>query len=277
MAYQDYYAALGVDRQATADQIKRAYRKLARQYHPDVNKDPGAEERFKQINEAYEVLSDPEKRSVYDQYGTTTPPEAGGWREAPDSGEFSEFFQQLFGGGFARGRSRGPMRGGDYQVGLTLSLEEAYRGGRRNLQINGQNVSVDIPVGARDGTRIRVAGGGGPGNPPGDLVIQIKLAPHPLYRLEGDDLYLEIPVPAPIAVVGGKVRVPTLDGPVELTIPPRTQSGRTLRLRGQGWPRAGGRGDLYAAVRIVIPEQPSPAEEELYRKLAQVIRAEGVS
>ena len=277
MAYQDYYAALGVDRQANADQIRRAYRKLARQYHPDVNKDPGAEERFKQINEAYEVLSDPEKRSVYDRYGSATPPETGGWGEVPESGDFSEFFQQLFGGGFGRGRARGPMRGGDYQVGLSLSLEEAYRGGRRNLQINGQSVSVDIPAGARDGTRIRVAGGGGSGNPPGDLVIQIKLAPHPLYRLEGDDLYLEIPVPAPIAVIGGKVRVPTLDGPVELTIPPHTQSGRTLRLRGQGWPRAAGRGDLYAAVRIVIPEQPSPTEEELYRKLAQVIRAEGVS
>ena len=280
MAYQDYYAVLGVNRQATTDEIKRAYRKLARKYHPDVNKDPGAEERFKQINEAYAVLSDPEKRQIYDQYGTTTPqpgPEVWTWEGTPEGGEFSEFFQQLFGGGFRRPRSRGPMRGGDYQVGLTLSLEEAYRGGSQTIEINGQTITIDIPAGARDGTRIRVAGQGGAGNPPGDLWIQIRLAPHPLYRLEGDDLYLEIPVPAPIAVVGGKVRVPTFEGPVDLTIPPRTQSGRTLRLRGRGWQRPGGRGDLYATVRIVIPEHPTPAEEDLYRKLAQAIRAEGVS
>lgn len=284
--FKDYYATLGVPKSASASDVKRAYRKLARGYHPDVNKDPGAEDRFKEIGEAYAVLSDPEKRNVYDTYGTTQappPPPPGGWRyeggaEGIDPEVFSEFFQGLFGGGDryddllgGRGVRRGPRRGEDYTAEISLPLESAYRGGEETLNIGGEVLTVTIPPGVRGGSRIRLAGKGSPGSPPGDLYLRVRLAGHPVFRLEGDDIYVTVDVPAPTAVVGGNVRVPSLDGPVDLTVPPKSRAGRRLRLRGRGWPkRGGGRGDAYAELHVTVPENPSPEEERLYRELARL-------
>ncbi|WP_243027657.1 DnaJ C-terminal domain-containing protein [Thermus albus] len=272
---KDYYAILGVPRNATQEEIKRAYKRLARQYHPDVNKSPEAEERFKEINEAYAVLSDPEKRKVYDTYGTATPPPPpppGGYDFSGfDVEDFSDFFQELFGGGLFGGMGRRrPRRGRDLRAELPLSLEEAFRGGEKVVEVGGRRVSVRIPPGVQEGSTIRLAGLGGPGEPPGDLLLRVRLLPHPVFRLEGQDLYATLDVPAPIAVVGGKVRAPTLEGPVEVTIPPRTQAGKKLRLKGKGFPGPHGRGDLYLEVRVVIPEHLSPEEEALWRKLKEV-------
>ncbi|KHG65941.1 molecular chaperone DnaJ [Thermus sp. 2.9] len=272
---KDYYAILGVPKNATQEEIKRAYKRLARQYHPDVNKSPEAEERFKEINEAYAVLSDPEKRKLYDTYGTATPPPPpppGGYDFSGfDVEDFSDFFQELFGGGlFGR---RGRRRGRDVRAELPLTLEEAFHGGERVLEVGGRRVSVRIPPGVQEGSVIRVPGMGGPGEPPGDLLLQVRLLPHPTFRLEGNDLYATLDVPAPIAVVGGKVRARTLEGPVEVTIPPRTQAGRKLRLRGKGFPGPSGRGDLYLEVRLTIPERLSPEEEALWKKLAEAYYA----
>lgn len=275
---KDYYAILGVPRNATQEEIKRAYKRLARQYHPDVNKSPEAEERFKEINEAYAVLSDPEKRKVYDTYGTATPPPPpppGGYDFSGfDVEDFSDFFQELFGGGLFGGMGRRrPRKGRDLRAELPLTLEEAFRGGEKVVEVGGRRVSVRIPPGVQEGTTIRLAGLGGPGDPPGDLLLTVRLLPHPVFRLEGQDLYATLDVPAPIAVVGGKVRAPTLEGPVEVTIPPRTQAGKKLRLKGKGFPGPHGRGDLYLEVRVVIPEHLSPEEEALWRRLKEVHHA----
>ncbi|MCS7057738.1 MAG: DnaJ domain-containing protein [Meiothermus sp.] len=290
MAYKDYYKILGVSRDASEEEIKRAFKRLARKYHPDVNKEPGAEERFKEINEAYTVLSDPEKRRFYDTYGSAVG--SGQWQGPPPGqgdfggfvgniGDFSEFFQQLFGFG---GRVRGSGFGGladffgaearrrvDLELELPLTLEEAYRGGEKTISVGPEQLKVRIPPGVREGQRVRLAGKGGDG---GDLYLVVRLRPGSQMRLEGDDIYTTVDVPAPIAVVGGKVRIQTLDGPVELTIPKRTQSGRKLRLVGKGWPRKDGtRGNQYAEVRVVIPTHPSPEEERLYAQLAELVRA----
>ncbi|GAB5603778.1 molecular chaperone DnaJ2 [Thermus sp. FJN-A] len=276
---KDYYAILGVPRNATQEEIKRAYKRLARQYHPDVNKSPGAEERFKEINEAYAVLSDPEKRRIYDTYGTTEappPPPPGGYDFSGfDVEDFSDFFQELFGEGLfgRRGHRARPRRGRDLQAELFLTLEEAFHGGEKVLEVGGRRVSVRIPPGTREGSVLRLAGMGGPGEPPGDLLLTVRLLPHPVFRLEGQDLYATLDVPAPIAVVGGKVRAQTLEGPVEVTIPPRTQAGRKLRLKGKGFPGPSGRGDLYLEVRLTIPERLTPEEEALWRKLAEAHHA----
>ncbi len=289
MAYKDYYKILGVSKNATEDEIKRAFKKLARKYHPDVSKEPGAEEKFKEINEAYTVLSDPEKRRYYDTYGAAAG--SAGWQGPPPGqggfggftgnvGDFSDFFQQLFGGRggfgglgdlFEQVPSRGARRvAGDLEAELPLSLEEAYRGGEKTISIGSERLTVRIPPGVREGQKIRLAGKGRAG---GDLYLHVKLQSRPEMRLEGDDIYTVVEVPAPIAVVGGKVRVQTLDGPVEITIPKRTQAGRKLRLAGKGWPRKDkSRGDQYAEVRVTIPTNPSPEEERLYAQLAELIK-----
>ncbi|WP_299431829.1 DnaJ C-terminal domain-containing protein [uncultured Meiothermus sp.] len=289
MAYKDYYKILGVSKNASEDEIKKAFKKLARKYHPDINRDPGAEDKFKEINEAYTVLSDAEKRKFYDTYGTTAG--SGNWQGPPPGqggfggftgnvGDFSDFFQQLFGnmggrGGFGDLFGETPRQGQrrvgeDLEAELPLGLEDAYRGGEKTISIGSERITVKIPPGVREGQKIRL---GGKGRTGGDLYLHIRLQSRPDMRLEGDDLYTVVELPAPIAVLGGKVRVQTLDGPVEMTVPKRTQAGRKLRLSGKGWPRKDkSRGDQYAEIRITIPINPSPEEERLYTELAELLK-----
>ncbi|MBM4442070.1 MAG: DnaJ domain-containing protein [Candidatus Rokubacteria bacterium] len=299
--FRDYYDVLGVPRTATADEVKREYRRLARAHHPDLK--PAAErgraaERFKEINEAYEVLSDPEKRKKYDALGehwkggmdfTAAPGSDGrggrgvqwttttaGADDAETFGDFSDFFAAIFGrsgGGAARGR-RASFEGGDVEATMPVTVDELIRGGRRRVSLpNGQSVEVEIPRGAREGTVLRVAGKGEPGaggGPPGDLYLYARLIPHPRYRVAGDDLEVDLPLQPWQAVLGDRVRVDTPDGPVTVNVPPGTQSGRRLRLRGRGLPRGdGSRGDLHAVVRIAVPERPGAAERAAYEALRQ--------
>jgi curved DNA-binding protein len=307
--FQDYYETLGVERKATQKEISRAYRKLARTYHPDVNKDKGAEEKFKQINEAYEVLKDPEKRKRYDELGPNwqagqdfTPPP--GWEDvhfefhttpgAEDFGfgGFSDFFETLFGGRGARRAAGGPqpggwtMRGQDHEAEISVSLDDAYHGATRKVTLQSQEVDpqgylrpttrtyqVRIPAGVTDGKRIRLPGKGGTGmggGPSGDLYLKVHIEPHPRFRLDGHDLQVDVPVTPWEAALGAAVEVPVIDGTVSLKIPSGAQSGQRLRLRGKGLPRKEGRGDLFAVVKIVVPKTLSPEEEELYSKLAEI-------
>ncbi|MFQ6059249.1 MAG: DnaJ C-terminal domain-containing protein [Anaerolineae bacterium] len=277
MEYKDYYKILGVDRKATQKEIKQAYRRLARKHHPDINPgDPSAQERFKEINEAYEVLSDPEKRRKYDQLGASWYQwqRVGGrpqdfdwsqWFATPgggrihvqygtledlddlfgDLGGFSDFFQRIFGGMGAGPRSGTwgarsvPRRGQDIEQEVEITLEEAFHGTTRLLQKDGRRLEVKIPPGVDTGSRVRVAGEGGAGiggGPKGDLYLRVKVAPHRTFERRGDDLYCQVPVDLYTALLGGEVRVPTLKGDLMLKIPAETQNGRTFRLRGQGMP-----------------------------------------
>jgi len=322
--FKDYYDVLGVARTATEDDIRKAYRKLARKHHPDVNPgDKSAEETFKDINEAYEVLSDPEKRKRYDQLGANwkagaefTPPPGGqngrvdfdgfgdlfggGGRSA--SG-FSDFFESLFGRGRSGRSGTGfRMAGQDIEAQIPLTLEEAHRGGTRTISLEAsepcpeckgtgskdskvcptcrgsgvvsrpKTLEVTIPPGVRDGSVIRLAGQGEPGSngaQPGDLYLHVRIQPHRLFEVIGDDVQIKFPVAPWEAVLGAKVMVPTLDGPVQMTIPAVTQGGARLRLRGQGLnKRGGGRGDEYVKLNIVIPLKPTAKERELFEKLA---------
>lgn len=289
--FRDYYEVLGVPRTASADDIKRAYRQLARKHHPDLQ--PAAErsqasERLKEINEAYEVLGDAEKRSKYDALGAnwkggmdfTPPPGAepgyartGEWE---DSADVSDFFASLFGratgGRTRRGGVRVAIAGNDIEAEMPVTLEELLRDTRRRITVNGgRNLEVEIPRGAREGTVLRLAGQGEPGvngGPPGDVYLRLRLVPHPRYRVAGDDLDMDLSLWPWQAVLGAEVRIDTPDGPVTLTVPPGSQTGRRLRLRGRGLPRAAGsRGDLHAIVKIVVPERPSAAEREVYETL----------
>jgi curved DNA-binding protein len=315
--FKDYYATLGVKKDASQDEIQKAYRKLARKHHPDVNKDPSAESKFKDIGEAYEVLKDPEKRQRYDQYGsawnsarqTGAPPP--GWENvrfdfggAGGSGPggfdfggggaegFSSFFEMLFGSGRAgagRGPAgfsgfggaaggRGPRNGADSEAVLSLSLEEALHGGPREITFSdglGQRktLSVKIPAGVRPGQRIRLSGQGGQGmggGPAGDLLLKIEIEPHPRFKVDGTDLQTTVAVAPWEAALGAEAEVETLDGTVRVRIPGGTSSGRKIRLRGRGMPQpGGGRGDLLAEVRIVVPDQLSSRERELFEQLAE--------
>ncbi len=309
--FQDYYEILGVGRDASEDEIKRAYRKLARKYHPDVNKDKEAEEKFKQVNEAYEVLKDPEKRKLYDQLGSEwqtgqdfKPPP--GWedvhfkfRTGPGVEEFgfgtgfSDFFETLFGrgmggGGRATGRHNAwVMRGQDHEAEIEVTLEEAYHGATKTITLQSheidpegqvrpsvQNLQVKIPRGVTDGTRIRLSGKGGAGmggGPAGDLYLKVHTRPHPRFRVDGQNLLVEVPVAPWEAALGATVEVPLVDGTVNLKIPSGTQSGHKLRLRGKGLPRKGKeRGDLFARVKIVIPRTLSPKEKDLFKEMAKI-------
>ena len=293
--FRDYYEVLGVPRTATADEIKKAYRQLARKQHPDLQPPPErarAAERFKEINEAYEVLSDPDKRGKYDALGAnwkggmdfTPPPGTAGARaervEWDDLGGFSDFFASIFGrpsGRSPRGGGRVTIPGNDIEATLPLSLDEMLRGGRRRVNVDGKSVDVTIPVGVRDGTTLRLAGQGEPGidgGPPGDLYLHARLIPHPRYRVNGDDLEMDLPLWPWQAVLGERVNVQTPEGQVTLKVPPGTQSGRRLRLRGRGLPRADGtRGDLYAVARVVVPERPTEAERTAYETLKKATSA----
>jgi curved DNA-binding protein len=312
MEYKDYYNILGVNRNAQEKEIKKAYRKLARQHHPDVNPgDKTAEERFKDINEAYEVLSDPEKRQKYDQLGSSwqqwqrtggdtrgfdwsqwvSERQPGGGRvrvEYEDledlfgGGDFSDFFQAIFGGtgapraGPAGARQTRPRRGQDYTQPVEITLEEAFQGTTRMIQKDGRRLEVKIPAGVRTGSKVRVAGEGGPGiagGASGDLYLEVTVLPNSVFEREEDDLRCEIPISLYTVVLGGEVKVPTPGGDVILTIPPGTQGGRTFRLRGKGMPNLRHpkkRGDLYARLQVQVPRKLSQREQTLFRELASL-------
>jgi curved DNA-binding protein len=302
VGFQDYYETLEVPRTASAEDIRRAYRRLARKHHPDVNKEPGAEDRFKQISEAYEVLRDDEKRARYDQLGANWKAGqdvsgASGYGEGFGSGDgfgdvrvdfgggdFSDFFEGLF-GQRGRGRTAGTtgfggfdgfsMRGGNQEAVLELTLEESAAGGKRRISLgDGRDFEVDIPRGVRDGQRIRLAGEGsvGPGGgPPGDLFLRVRVKPHPRFRVEGRDLYVDLPVAPWEAALGAEVPVPTLAGSLRLKVPHGSSSGRRLRLRGQGLPSPdGSAGDLYAVLAVRVPKRLTKKERELFEELASV-------
>jgi len=293
--YKDYYKTLGVERSASEKEIKSAYRKLARKYHPDVNPgDKSAEEKFKEVSEAYEVLSDKEKRVKYDQYGQhweqMGQPGAGGaqgpmwdaftfdYDGAPGQGRadfagqegFSDFFEMLFGQG-RRGatttgrRHHAPPRGGNIEAEMEVSLEDAFHGAKKSFALGGKKIEVTIPKGVKDGQKIRLANQGEEGHAGrGDLLIQIRLRPHPVYERRADDLHVDVPVDYVTAALGGEVQVPTLAGRVTMKVPARTSGGRVFRLPGQGMPKLkeNGRGNLYAKVRVTIPEVMSDRERE---------------
>ncbi|GAA3146790.1 DnaJ C-terminal domain-containing protein [Nonomuraea roseoviolacea] len=302
VARRDFYEVLGVDRNADADEIQRAYRKLVRTYHPDVNKDPGAEDRFKEISEAYAVLSDPEQRRRYDAFGhdfRQVPPDVdpadyararagtragsgGTWRSAPDEGvdfgadlDLDDLLSGMFGG---RGRRRwGPVPGADQEARLTLTVEEAYRGGRRGITLpGGRRLDVTIPPGVTNGQRIRLAGQGGRGSdgaPAGDLHLIVQIADHPRYRVEGRDIHTTLPLTPWEAALGATVPIDTPGGEAKLRVPPGTSSGRRLRLRGRGMrPPSGPAGDFFAEVRIMVPATLTDTERRLFEQLAAASR-----
>ena len=307
---KDYYGVLGVERGASEDEIKKAYRKLARKYHPDLNPgDKAAEDQFKQLQAAYDVLSNPEDRKLYDQYGenwravkaggeapppgweraarsTRGPePRAGGFdfndfdfgRFSPGGGGGFDIFEELFGG--ARGSEQRRGRGRDVEAELELSLEEAHRGGRRTLQMQTEEtktIEVNIPAGMRDGSTIRLAGQGGAGangSEAGDLYLHLRVRPHQVFTVKGDDVEMELSIAPWEAVLGATVEVPTIDGKVELKIPAGALAGQRLRLRGQGLnKRKGGRGDEYVRLRVAVPKEVNAEERRLYEELKSVSR-----
>ncbi len=307
-AYKDYYKILGVDRNATDKEIKAAFRRLARKYHPDVNPgDKSAEEKFKEISEAYEVLSDPEKRRKYDQFGqyweqvSHQGASAGGAQQPGwetfifDFGDFvdpgvsseevgfgtsgfSDFFEMLFGTGRPRGgttgsTSRAGMRGRDVEAELEISFDEAFSGGKKDFVINGRRIELTIPKGVKDGQKLRLAKQGeeGPGGR-GDLILTVRVRPHPIFERKGDDLYYEVPVDYVTAILGGEVPVPTPTGRVTMKVPPGTSSGRVFRLPGQGMPKLNqnARGDMYVKVQIRVPEFVSRREKELLEEIRRI-------
>jgi DnaJ-class molecular chaperone len=340
---KDFYTILGVDRKADEKEIKRAYRKLARQYHPDANKGKDAEARFKEISEAYQVLSDSEKRGLYDQFGDNydkvgqgaPPPGASGYgaggypggpqysgyagagginfedllnqarrqqagaggasRAEVEDGDIGDIFSTIFGGragsgstprgaggGFNFRARRGPQKGQDVEQPIEISLGESIRGATRALQMvisdpttgaqQHRNVTVKIPAGVREGARVRVreqGAAGGNGGPNGDLYLKIRIAPHPFWKREGDNLRCEIPITFAEAALGATIEVPTANGAVKMKIPPGTQSGQTFRLSGRGVPRPkGGAGDVFAKVKIAVPKDLQAREKELVQELA---------
>jgi curved DNA-binding protein len=293
MKYKDYYKILGVERNASEDDIKKAYRKLARKYHPDVSKEPNAKERFQEVSEAYETLRDKEKRAAYDSLGSgfrqgqdfRPPPDwferfGGGRGDDLGGVDLSELFESLgaFGRatGFGRGRGgrRGTMAfpGEDYEVPVRLSLEEAFRGTERTVQLDGGgSFTARIPPGATDGQRLRLRGKGGPGvngGPPGDLYLQIHLEPHPLFDVSGHDLDLQVPLAAWEAALGAQVEIPTMTGRVTMKVPPGSKAGQKLRLAGKGLPKpGGGAGDLYAVLSVEVPTPLTEAEKRLFEEL----------
>jgi curved DNA-binding protein len=290
--YTDYYEVLGVPRDADHEAIRRAYRKLARKYHPDLNSSGDAEDRFKELGEAYEVLSDPDKRERYDRLGADwrqqeqQTPEANfeeffttqGFGNDDARVEFSDdLFERLFGGGAGGGpswRTSGPLRGLDREAVLELALEDALEGGRRRLTLDDREIDVNFPAGVRDGQLIRLAGQGGSGRdggPSGDLYLRIALKPHPNFRRRGDDdLDVDLSVAPWQAALGATVPVQTPGGSAQVRVPAGSSSGRRLRLRGRGLPkRGGGSGDLHAIVKITVPQQLSDRERELYEQLAE--------
>lgn len=303
--FRDYYEVLGVSRTADQKEIKKIYRKLARKYHPDVNKNPGSEERFKEIAEAYDVLSDAEKRRKYDELGANyrngqdfRPPP--GWENVRfesyggpgAAGGFSEFFETLFGDGAAApGEARSgmawKMRGMDHEAAITIDLQDAFHGAEKVMTLQTGEVdekgrvhrhtktyNVKIPAGTAEGARIRLKGQGGPGlggGSSGDLYLRVHIAPHPIFRLKGRDLEVDLNITPWEAALGAKVTVPTMDGNASITLQPGAQSGQRLRLKAKGLAGKKGdhAGDLLALVRIVVPRRMSAREKALFEELAR--------
>jgi molecular chaperone DnaJ len=328
MAGKDYYQILGVSRSASEKEIKQAYRRLARKHHPDLNPgDKSAEEKFKEINAAYEVLSSPEKRKKYDQFGDQWEyaeqfTKAGGkervrWDfgkggttfEYGDLSGFGDIFSSLFGDSGIGSRMRGPRRGQDIESPIEVTLEEAYHGSTRVIQLQTEEpctacggtgrvgnrvcticsgaggkvipkrLEVRIPTGVRDGSRIRIAEEGGPGRAggnKGDLYLVAKVLPHKLFDRKGDDLYTEVSVPLATVMLGGEVRLPTLDGNISLKIPPETQNSKVFRLGGKGMPQLSNKkyGNMFAKVKVVLPTNLTEEEKKLFEKLRS-LRATG--
>jgi curved DNA-binding protein len=290
MKYKDYYKVLGVERTASEDEIKKAYRKLARKYHPDVSKEPNAKERFQEASEAYETLRDKEKRAAYDSLGSgfhqgqdfRPPPDwfdrfgGGGRGEDLHGVDLGELFESMGLFGRAGRRGRRSFAGEDFEVPVRLTLEEAAQGTERSVQLDGRAFTARIPRGATDGQRLRLRGKGGPGingGPAGDLYLQIALEPHRLFRAHGHDLDIEVPLAPWEAALGAEVEVPTLEGRVKLKVPPGSRAGHKLRLAGQGLPKpGGGAGDLYAMLSIAVPATLTERERELYSELQQASR-----
>jgi curved DNA-binding protein len=304
MEFKDYYAVMGVARDAAQDEIKRAYRKLARKYHPDVSKEKDAEARFKEVGEAYEVLKDPEKRAAYDRLASSWRPgeefrpppdwdagfEFSGGGVGPEAGSaFSDFFESLFGRGRGGGTggARGATfraRGQDHHAKVLVDLEDSLQGATRAITLRMPELTADghvttrertlnvrIPQGVRSGQQIRLAGHGGAGlgnAPPGDLYLEVELRPHPLYRVDGTDLYLDLPVAPWEAALGATVQVPTPAGTVDLKIPAGSATDRKLRLKGRGLP-AREPGDLYVVLRVTLPPADTERARALYRRMQE--------
>jgi curved DNA-binding protein len=310
MEFKDYYNILGISKSASTDEIRKAYRRLATKYHPDKNPgDKTAENKFKEINEAKEVLTDPEKRKLYDQFGKDWKhyqaagakgdfdwskyarqgsgkryrysSNVGDFSDIFSGGGFSDFFETLFGGRTGRTQYERStrMKGQDHIAEITISLEEAYHGTNRKISLNGQTLKLNIKPGIQDGHRLRLSGKGSPGaggGASGDLFIKINLAKHPYVQRQGDDLYIDMKVDLYTAILGGKTEVQTLNGKIKVDIAKETKNGKTLRLKGMGMPlynQRGKFGDLYLNVVVDIPSNLSKKEEDLFRQLRAIRNA----
>ncbi|MCF8278114.1 MAG: J domain-containing protein [Flavobacteriales bacterium] len=298
MEFIDYYKVLGIENNATAADIKKAYRKLARKHHPDVNpNNKEAEEKFKQISEANEVLSNAENRKKYDKYGKDwkhadeietqrqqqqqyqsqqgSRSSAGGYQES----DYSDFFESMFGGGSSRGRSSVKYRGQDYHAALQLQIKDVYTTDKRTLTINGKNIRLTIPAGVKDGQQIKIAGHGGEGmngGPKGDLIIEFSIINDTPFKRDGDDLYTTVGLDLYKALLGGELMVNTFDGKVKLTVKPETQNGTKVKLKGKGFPiyKADNQfGDLYITFQLKTPTNLSDKEKELFAELAKLRNA----
>ncbi len=294
MEFIDYYKTLELEKNASDTDIKKAYRRLARKYHPDLNpNDDSAKKKFQQINEANEVLSDPEKRKKYDQYGkdwqhaeafekAQQSRQAGGGysqQQAHSGGmrdeDFSEFFESMFGGAGSKGSRQVKFRGQDFNAELHLSLEDAFKAHQQTLTVNGKNIRLTIPAGVENGQTIKVSGHGGPGvngGPNGDLYLTFVIARHSRFKRDGNNLYLDVDLDLYTAVLGGEITIDTMDGKVKLKVEHETQNGTKIKLRGKGFPvykQEGQFGDLYVTYQVKVPTHLSEKEKELFRELAK--------